>query len=182
MTQKIFETKRLIVRPWTLNDAEDMFEYAGCKKTTEYMPWCTHADVLGSLEIIKMFIADYEKPYGHKSFAIELLDSGKVIGSVGYTKTSEEAGGIADIGYILNEKFQHKGYMTETVLGILSYIKQSKIAMRIQARFDVENTASGAVMKRCGMTFEGVARKSHDNNKHKRADMVWYSILAEEIK
>ena len=42
--------------------------------------------------------------------------------------------------------------------------------------------SSGNVLKRAGMTFEGVLRKAGENNFHTRYDVALYSILYEEIK
>jgi len=83
---------------------------------------------------------------------------------------------------LLNPRFQGQGFMTEAVLGMFRYIKENKIAKRIIARHDTENFKSGNVMKRAGMTFEGVLRKAGVNNYHTRHDLAIYSILGEEIK
>jgi len=40
------ETPRLILRKFTLNDAQDMFEnWASCDEVTKYLTWKTHEDV-----------------------------------------------------------------------------------------------------------------------------------------
>ena len=72
--------------------------------------------------------------------------------------------------------------MTECLKASFKYIKRNNLAKRIRAIHDVANTKSGAVMKRCGMTFEGIARKAGENNFHSRHDVANYSILDEEIK
>lgn len=71
--------------------------------------------------------------------------------------------------------------MTEALVGMFKYIKSRHIAKRIIAKHDVENFKSGNVMKRAGMTFEGVLRKKSSNNYHPRHDCALYSILDEEI-
>ncbi|MBQ4535792.1 MAG: GNAT family N-acetyltransferase [Clostridia bacterium] len=55
------------------------------------------------------------------------------------------------------------------------------MAKRIVAVHDVANPKSGNVMKRAGMTKEGVLRKAGKNNYHTRCDLAIYSILDEEI-
>ena len=87
-----------------------------------------------------------------------------------------------EIGYVLNPNFQGRGYMTESLVGFFKYIKRNKIAKRIVLRHDVDNVKSGNVMKRAGMTFEGVLRKAGVNNIHSRHDLAVYSILDEEIE
>ncbi|MER2002560.1 MAG: GNAT family protein [Carnobacterium inhibens] len=50
---------------------------------------------------------------------------------------------------------------------------------RIYACYDIENPASGKVMERLGMTYEGTLRK---NRIHKKRDVddVYYSILKQD--
>lgn len=72
--------------------------------------------------------------------------------------------------------------MTECIKEMFKYVKRNKLAKRIVARCDTENIKSEAVMKRCGMTFEGIARKAGENNIHLRCDFASYSILDEEIE
>ena len=86
------------------------------------------------------------------------------------------------IGYVFNSKYWGKGYATEVVKGVFRFIKQNKIAKRIEATHDVANVKSGNVMKRAGMTFEGILRKAGENNYHSRYDVALYSILEEEIQ
>ena len=82
---------------------------------------------------------------------------------------------------MLNPNFQGFGYMTESLIGMFKYIKKNNIAKRIVLRHDVDNIKSGNVMKRAGMTFEGILRKAGENNLHSRFDIAVYSILDEEI-
>ena len=106
---------------------------------------------------------------------------GAALAANGYSVNSEDEGEI-EIGYILNPKFQGNGYMTESLLGMFKYIKNKQLAKRIVLKHDVDNFKSGNVMKRAGMTFEGVLRKAGNNNYHNRYDIAQYSILDEEIK
>ena len=50
---------------------------------------------------------------------------------------------------------------------------------RVEARHDANNPHSGAVMKKCGMQYEGILRQS-DRNNQGIVDAVWYGILASE--
>ena len=72
--------------------------------------------------------------------------------------------------------------MTECIKATFGYLKTNNLAMRICAVHDVDNIKSGNVMKRVGMTFEGISRKAGENNYHTRYDIANYSILYEEIE
>jgi len=69
----------------------------------------------------------------------------------------------------------------QTYSARFKYIKQKGIAKRIILRCDTLNTKSENVMKRAGMSFEGVLRRAGKNNLHSRHDLALYSILEEEI-
>ena len=79
-------------------------------------------------------------------------------------------------------KPKEKVILTLCIKYMFKYVKRNKLANRIFAQCDTENIKSEAVMKRCGMTFEGIARKAGENNIHPRCDFAHYSILEEEIE
>ena len=49
---------------------------------------------------------------------------------------------------------------------------------RVESRHDPNNPNSGAVMRKCGMTFEGTLRQSDWNNQG-ICDASWYALLAD---
>lgn len=50
---------------------------------------------------------------------------------------------------------------------------------RVESRHDPRNPNSGAVMRKCGMKFEGTLRQSDWNNQG-ICDASWYGLVAEE--
>ena len=69
--------------------------------------------------------------------------------------------------------------MTEAVRAVVGYLFAEVGVRRVCAQHDTENPASGAVMRRVGMTKEGVLRQSGRNNRGV-VDMAVYSILRDE--
>ncbi len=178
----LYSTERLNVRKWQKKDAADLFEYVSLNEVTKFLSFPTYTSLDQAHERIDSLLEKYtQEEISGLDFAIELKTEKKVIGSIGLVAYSKKAGGIIEIGYVLNPKFQHKGYMTEALIGMFKYIKANQMAKRIELKHDVENAASGNVMKRAGMTFEGILRKKSQNNTNKRADIAIYSILEEEI-
>ncbi len=176
------ETERLIIRNWQPKDYKDLFEFASDKEVTKYLLYETYTSEQQAVERINSLLETYKESDQIGDFAIELKKENKVIGSLCLTKKTEKAGGIIELGWSLNRKYQGFGYMTESISSLLKYIKTNHLAKRIVAVCDAENTKSSNVMKRIGMQFEGIARKASDNNHHNRHDLVYYSILEEEIK
>jgi ribosomal-protein-alanine N-acetyltransferase len=189
--KKLFETEKLVIREWTEADAQDLFEMCSDPRVTEFIAFPTYQSIKDAEDRIEVVLGRYKMNLqtagdfvalgsNKIDFAIVLCEAKKAVGQIGYSKKSDDAGGVVELGYILNPKFWGKGIMTEAVRGMIRYIFENKIAMRIEAKFNTLNTASGEVMKRVGMTFEGVMRKAFDDGKMKRADMALYSILVEE--
>lgn len=178
----IYETERLIVREWEDKDYRDLYEYASDVTVTKYLSFPTYLSLETAVERIASVKEQYKSGEGIVDYCIELKEFNKVIGSIGIVKYREKNFGEVEIGYVLNANFHGHGYMTESLKGMFKYIKKNNIAKRIVLRHDVENVKSGNVMKRAGMTFEGVLRKAGENNYHSRFDIAVYSILDEEIE
>lgn len=178
----IYETERLIVRQWEDDDIYDLYEYCKDKETAKFLhfePYASLDDAKNRIQAIKI---KYEENGFIAPYAVVLKSENKVIGDINIVSFNKSAGGSVRIGYVFNPKYWGKGYATEVVKGVFKFIKQNKIAKRIEATHDVANAQSGNVMKRAGMTFEGILRKAGENNFHTRYDVALYSILEEEIE
>jgi len=84
----------------------------------------------------------------------------------------------AELGYWIALPHRNKGYMTEAVSAIIEYGFSSLGLVRIQAFHSVDNPASGRVLEKTGMTFEGVLRLYNG-----RSDEKMYAVInADMIK
>ena len=144
------ETKRLLLRPVTLDDAEAMFEYASDRENTRYT-FPTNQ----SLEETKNNIAQFylANPLGR--WGIELKSNGKFIGTIDLHKIDTVLKKAA-IGYIINQKYWNQGLTTEANRAVIE-LAFEKIGMnKLTALHDKENPASGRVMQKSGMHFSHV--------------------------
>lgn len=80
------------------------------------------------------------------------------------------------MGYVLGEDFWHEGYMSEALTKVIDYLFETTDVNWIEAEHDVNNPGSGQVMRKSGMTFEGVLRKAGFNNQG-IVDVAYYSVL-----
>lgn len=69
--------------------------------------------------------------------------------------------------------------MTESLQAVMDYLFDEVGMNRIEARHDPNNPHSGAVMKKCGMKYEGTMRQG-DRNNQGICDACLYALLAEE--
>ena len=92
----------------------------------------------------------------------------------------EEIGEI-EIGYCIGRAYWNKGIVSEALTRLIIFFFDEVGANRVMARHDINNPASGAVMKKCGMQFEGIGRQA-DRNNQGICDVAYYGILKEDRK
>ena len=151
------ETERFILRKITLDDTDDMFEYAKNSAVTKYLTWSPHPDKAYTFEYIS-YLQNRYKTGDFFDFAIVYKNSGKMIGTCGFTRFFFPHNG-AEIGYVLNPDYFGNGIATEVVGRIIKYGFENLALERIEGKFMIENEASRRVMEKNGMIFEGVRRK-----------------------
>ena len=173
-TQRI-ETHRLILRPFRIEDADDMFNnWASDPEVTRFLTWPAHPDVSLTRKLLESWTSRYSDG-AYFQWAIELKESGAVIGSIGVIKL-EEAIGSAEIGYCLSRAFWGRGIMPETLRAVMDYLFGTVGLNRVWAGHDVNNPKSGRVMEKAGMKKEGVLRASGINNQGIRDVAVWAAL------
>ena len=178
-TQRI-ETHRLILRPFRMEDAEDMFtNWASDPEVTRFLTWPAHTDVGVSRMVLESWIARYGDG-GFFNWAMEWKESGRVIGNISVVKLDEGLE-TADIGYCMSRTFWGQGIMPEALRAVIAYLFGTAEVSRITACHDVNNPKSGRVMAKAGMKKEGVLRRSGRNNLG-ICDVVWYALLREDTE
>ena len=176
---KVIETGRLVLRPFTLEDAPAMYEnWASDDDVTKFLTWPTH----GSQEISKMVLEDWISHYGEATFyqwAIVVKgEKDDPIGSISVVEMDDMVGKV-QIGYCIGKNWWRQGITSEALKGVMDFLFDQVGAQRVEAKHDANNPNSGRVMKKCGMKYEGTIRSSERNNQG-ICDSCWYGILAEE--
>ena len=177
-TKKI-ETERLILREFKEEDASDMYNnWASDSDVTKYLSWSAHSSVEISKQLIGMWIDSYNN-MEHYQWAIELKETGEVIGNINLLEINNKDENC-EVGYCLGKAFWNKGIMSEALAKVIKFGFSEIGFQRIAARFDVYNLASGRVMEKCNLMYEGTLRKIARHNKGTLIDCKYYSILKDE--
>lgn len=152
------ETERLILRKYSLDDAENMFNnWASNPNVTKFMTWQPYS----CIDDVKKYIRECVDSYSNNStynWIIELKEIGQAIGSIGVVEIRENVS-AAVIGYCIGERYWHKGVTTEAFKQVIKFLFKEVGVNRIEAYHDVNNPHSGGVMKKCGLTYEGTNRQ-----------------------
>jgi ribosomal-protein-alanine N-acetyltransferase len=177
-TQTI-ETERLILRRLEAGDAPAMFKnWCSNSEVTKYLSWPTHQTLSDTEEVLTRWLESYEKDDFYL-WGITVKENGpEPIGSISVVEKDDRAEWVA-IGYCIGREWWGKGIVPEALAGVIKFLFENVDVNRIEASHDPANPASGAVMRKCGMTYEGTLRQGHRNNQGIH-DLAVYAILKEE--
>jgi [ribosomal protein S5]-alanine N-acetyltransferase len=170
------ETARLILRPFILADAPEVQRLAGAREVASTTANIPHPYPDGLAE---EWIGSHQAKFDAGelvNFAITLRD-GTLMGAIGLVinKTHRRA----EMGYWLGVPYWNQGYTTEAAQAVLGYGFEKLGLNRIFARYLTRNPASGRVMHKMGMTYEGCQRQ-HDLKWDQFEDIGLYGILKSE--
>lgn len=145
MNRKI-ETERLILRPLTVEDAKDVFEWVGDPIVNRYMPY----PVYKSISQVEKWVSSQSDAANEFGFCLK--DTGKVIGAGSITFDPER--NAYELGYNLNRAFWGNGYATEASKAMIHWAYQELGAREFCANHATANVASGNVIRKCGFSFD----------------------------
>lgn len=179
IVQMLIKTERLILRPFCPADAPRVKKLAGDKeiaRTTILIPhpykesdaeeWInTHESMLQKGKAL--------------NYAIVLAEVDELIGAIGLTLS--QADSRAEMGYWIGVPYWGNGYGTEAAKALLKYGFEELKLNRIFAHHMANNPASGKIMKKIGMSYEGCCRQ-HVKKWDKYFDIKIYGIVKSDYK
>ena len=174
------ETRRLILRPFTLEDAPAMYRnWASDGEVTRFLTWPTHPSEDATRRLLELWTSEYANPEVY-NWGLELKQIGEVIGSLAVVRMNE-AVSEAELGYCMGRAWWGQGLMPEAGRAVVDYLFDTVGFNRVCACHDTENPKSGRVMQKLGMRPEGVQRQAGRNNRGV-VDMAVYAILRGDRK
>jgi RimJ/RimL family protein N-acetyltransferase len=176
---KILKTDRLVLRPFKLSDAVDVQRLAGEFEIADTTLLIPHPYEAGMAE---EWIRSHKEKITKKEaliFAIVIADTDQLVGSIELRINADHEN--AELGYWIGKPYWNKGIATEAAKAILKLGFVKLKLERIHAHYLSRNQASGKVMHKIGMQYEGTLRK-HAKKWDKLEDMEMYGILKLEFK
>ena len=177
-------TKKLLLRPFSLDDVDDVLTYTNDPEWARYqvdilpVP-CTRKDA----EALVSLFSDHSKwdAIGIlQIFAITL--EGKVIGEIVLNQRNEDLKNERiELTYSLSRQHWGKGLMTEATRAVMNWAFQTYSFNRMFAYCDPRNIGSRRVLEKLGMKREGQLR-SHLKWNNEFRDQLYYGILRAEWK
>lgn len=174
---KTLHTERLILRRFTVEDAEDMFDnWANDEKVTRYLTWQPHESVDFTRQLLGGWVEAYDSAKTY-NWAIQL--DGKVVGGISVVRMSDKCE-YAELGYCLGHDYWNKGFMSEAAKAVIRYLFSEIGVHRVCISHATVNPGSGKVAQKCGMTYEGTKREHFKTAAGKFVDIAEYGILRSE--
>ena len=175
---RTLETERLILRPFTMEDAPAMYRNWGSDpEVTKYLTWPTHENVEVSEKVLADWIPHYAEP-DYYQWAIVPKSVGEPMGGISIVQRNDDVQSV-HIGYCIGRQWWHQGITSEALRALMRFFFEDVGVNRIDSRHDPRNPHSGAVMAHCGMLREGTMRQA-DRNNQGICDYTMYSILKSE--
>ncbi|MBA2396984.1 MAG: GNAT family N-acetyltransferase [Ktedonobacteraceae bacterium] len=172
------ETVRLRLRPFIESDLPAFITYRNDPMVARYQSWEGISQEEAEAFLREQQSIQPDIPGQGMQIAIEYKETGALIGDC-YFIINEHDRHQAEIGYTLARAYQGRGFATEAISCLLTYVFTRFHLHRIIAITDCENAASVALLERIGMRREG---HFHQNIwfKGKWGDEYLYAILREE--
>ncbi len=172
----ILNTQRLVLRPISLNDVDDVFEYAKNPIVGPNAGWKPHISKVETEAFINFAIKKRE--FGQPGiYAIIYKENQKMIGTIEIHSYKQYK---AEIGFVLNPEYWGKGLIVEAAKAVIIYGFEILQLKRLQYGYFLFNHRSERVCEKLGFTKEGVLRNKFKNYDGKIIDEVVASITIED--
>ena len=146
------ETARLIVRPFTEEDIAALIIYRSHPEVARYQLWdapYTNAAAQAFWERQRQVVPN--TPNSWQQLALEHKASGQLIGDCALHTVDLHQ---VELGYTLAPAYQGRGYMSEALTRVISYLFTDLGKHRLSAEMDARNTASARLAERLGFRRE----------------------------
>lgn len=142
------ETERLVLRRFKPEDAQAFFQIMSDREVNTFLPWFPADSLEAAGEMLRaQYLDTYAAPSGYR-YAICLRGEDAPIGYVGLS-----GGEAHDFGYGLRREYWRRGIVPEAGAAVIERLRRASGLPFITATHDVNNPASGAVMRKLGMTY-----------------------------
>jgi RimJ/RimL family protein N-acetyltransferase len=173
------QTRRLILRAFLPQDAPEVQRLAGERAIAATTATIPHPYLDGVAEAWIAAQPELRARAESLVYAVTLLEDGRLIGAVGLGL--QLAHRHAEMGYWIGRPSWGQGYCTEAAAEALRFGFETIRLHRIYAVHFVSNPASGRVMQKLGMRYEG-RRRQHILKWGRFEDLDGYALLLPEYE
>lgn len=161
---RVLETDRLVLRRFTLDDAEFILRLVNEPSWLRYIGDKHVRNLDDARNYLRTGPLHMYEHYGFGMYLVELKDGGVAVGSCGLLKRDSLP--EPDIGYAFLPEHWGKGYALEAASAVLKYGHREHRLPRILAITSPDNDRSIKILHGCGMHFKRMIEMAeHDEVK-----------------
>ncbi|NGN97151.1 GNAT family N-acetyltransferase [Grimontia sp. S25] len=150
LPQPQLETKRLVLRPFTLSDSEIVAKLAGDKRIADMTANIPHPY---ELNMAKTWIATHQAQWESGKgavYAVTLKSDQQLIGTVSFPSIEEDVGVL---GYWIGVPYWGNGYAVEASRALIDFAKEHLGMKYLEVMHLVENQQSQSVIEKLGVEY-----------------------------
>ncbi len=141
------ETKRLILRPWKVSDAADLYLYASAPEVGPAAGWPAHTSPEDSRKIIRTVLS------GSQTYAVVFKETNQPIGSVGLMEGAYPEGEM-ELGYWIGKPYWGQGLIPEAAEALLYLGFQMLSLDKVWCGHYLGNEKSRRVQEKLGFRYQ----------------------------
>ncbi|EIT86886.1 ribosomal-protein-serine acetyltransferase [Fictibacillus macauensis ZFHKF-1] len=172
------QSNRLTLRHFSKRDVESFYAYRSTPEVAKFQSWENYQYSDAEQFVEKQVQNKPNQPGTWFQFAVALTDTNQLIGDCALHTLLDEPR-IVEIGFTIASEHQGKGYGSEAVRALLTYVFKTLGKHKIIAFTDVRNDHSIALLERVGFRREGHLLQNY-MSKGKWIDEYQYSLLHSE--
>ena len=163
----LIETRRLVLKPLQIEDADAVFRYRSNRQVNRYQGWIPE-----SIDDVYDFINNRIFPTFNVTetwfqFAIFLRQNRILIGDTGLHFLGPDSQQV-ELGCTLDKDFQGQGYAEEALTEIAYFLFQTYHKKRLIAVIDPDNRKSVRLFEKLGFQLAGKDRSQFIRDEHCR--------------
>lgn len=153
MITPILESKRIVLRPLSLNDAEHVYKsWTSDSEVAKFMIWDMHKSVDDTIEWLKVEEQNIDSEH-HYTWGFVFKETGELFGSgsINFKKELD----CYELGYNIMKKYWSQGLTSEAGKVILDFAVNTLGEKKFFCRHAVDNIGSKKVMTKLGFEYCG---------------------------
>lgn len=155
------QTPRLVLRPFTLDDAAFIVELLHEPGWKQFIGDRGVRDLESARGYIQRALLDAYAKQGFGLLAVTAREDGTPLGMCGLLQ--REGLADVDIGFALLSRYEGQGFAHEAAAATLVYARDVVGIRRVVAITAVNNHRSAKLLQRLGMTYEQIIHVHHDS-------------------
>lgn len=173
INKPVLKTNRLIIRPLTKEDTDDLLEWTADRSVYTY--WGKGPGVTDKNP--SLMFSKKEKPSKSFHLGIEYKKDGKIVGDIWVYLIENDR--MAKTAFRISPHYQKKGIATEALGAVVKFCFENTELKRLWTDVDIRNYGSIKVLENCHFKREGMIRQGKMVSSW--CDYYLYGLLKEDL-